>query len=238
MAAARSARSAEPTTTPLKHRNPSDAVRVHRDAKLSAVTDGHRTSTISRPRVDQRPDVAPRHEVRGLLDDFTTPIARDKQIVPQRRGRLVLAGVATLIALAIGAALFVLPVKSWLKQRHDLDVRTSELATLDAANNQLQSEVDRLQTDDGIRDAARTEIDYVPDGEKRVTVLPLPAASTALPSGWPYSLISSILAIRQAEAAAASAPVTTPATAPVAASATVPATVPVTTLATVPATGG
>ena len=177
------------------------------------MTDGHRTSTIPRPRVDARPptsDVPARPGPRGLLDDFTTPIARDKQIVPQRRGKLVLAGVATLIALAIGAALFVLPVKSWLKQRHDLSVRTSELDTLNGANNQLQSEVDRLQTDDGIRDAARTEIDYVPDGEKRVTVLPLPAASTALPSGWPYSLITSIVAIRQAEAAAAAAPASVP----------------------------
>ena len=211
-----------------------DTDRVGRAAKLSPVSEGHRTSSIPRPRparggvatrpakrstvqarADREPPAKP-----GLLDDFTTPIARDKQIVPQRRGKLVLAGVATLIALAIGAALFVLPVKSWLKQRHDLDVRTSELATLNAANNQLQSEVDRLQTDDGIRDAARTEIDYVPDGEKRVTVLPLPAASTALPSGWPYSLISSILAIRQAEAAAAAAaPVTTLEAAPV----TVPA---------------
>jgi cell division protein FtsB len=169
------------------------------------VTDGHRTSTIPRPRVDARPEATPRPAARKLLEDFTTPIARDKQIVPQRRGRLALAAVATLIALAIGAALFVLPVKSWLKQRHDLGVRTSELETLNSANDQLQSEVDRLQTDDGIRDAARTEIDYVPDGEKRVTVLPLPAASTALPSGWPYSVISSILAIRQAEAAAATA---------------------------------
>lgn len=167
--------------------------------------------------------VAPRPAARGLLEDFTTPIAWDKQIVPQRRGRLALAAVATLIALAIGAALFVLPVKSWLKQRHDLGVRTSELATLNAANNQLQSEVDRLQTDDGIRDAARTEINYVPDGEKRVTVLPVPAASTALPSGWPYSLISSILAIRAAEAAAASVPASVPATVAASVAASVPA---------------
>lgn len=213
------------------HAAAGDAVRAHRDAKLSGVTDGHRTSTIPRPRIRNggaptrsakgkrvrnirsggagsiRPVPGP-VERHGLLDDLTTPIARDKQIMPQRRGKLLLGAVATLIALAIGAALFVLPVKSWMKQRDELAVRTSELQTLNAANNQLQSEVDRLQTDDGIREAARTEIDYVPEGEKRVTVLPLPAASTALPSGWPYNLITSILSIRQAEATAAASAAT------------------------------
>jgi cell division protein FtsB len=205
------------------------------------VKDGHRTSTIARPRVsaasvDARTRVrgtagrrsakattsgktsgatttrsSTRTPVRsGLISDFTTPIPRDKQILSHRRGRLALGLVATLIALAIGAALFVLPVKSWLHQRDDLRTRTSELQTLDAANNQLQSEVDRLQTEDGIREAARTEIDYVPKGEKRVTVMPVPSASPALPASWPYNLIGSIIALRQAEATAvAVAPATT-----------------------------
>lgn len=162
------------------------------------MSDGHRTSTIARPR--------PRETERsGTLRDLTTPIPRDKQLVQQRRGRLVLAGVATLIALAIGAALFVLPVKSWMKQRDDLATRTSELAVLDAANGQLQSEVDRLQTDAGIKEAAREEIDYVERGEHRITVLPIGAAPITLPPGWPYDLVSRIVALRQQEAADAAA---------------------------------
>src|SRR5207342_148106 len=119
--------------------------------------------------------------------DFTTPIPRDRQLVQKRRGKILLGAVALLIALAIGAALFVLPVKSWMKQKDDLATRTSELATLDQANAQLQSEVDRLQTDAGIKQAAREEIDYVDQGEKRVTVLPAGPLPITLPSGWPYN---------------------------------------------------
>ena len=116
---------------------------------------------------------------------------------------------ATLIVLAIGAALFVLPIKSWMKQRDQLAVRSSELATLNAANNQLQTEVDRLQTDGGIKEAAREEIDFVEKGEQRITVLPVGPAPTALPAGWPYDLVTKIVAIRQAEAAAVTATATT-----------------------------
>ncbi|MCU1366092.1 MAG: hypothetical protein JWL72_1747 [Ilumatobacteraceae bacterium] len=144
-----------------------------------------------------------------MLDDFTTPIPRDKQIMRRGRGRLIVGAIGTLIALAIGAALFVLPVKSWMRQRDDLNVRTAELQTLDQANTQLQTEVDRLQTDEGVREAARTEIDYVPDGAQRTTALPTPAASTALPAGWPYNLVSAIIAIRQADLLAAASSTST-----------------------------
>jgi cell division protein FtsB len=165
------------------------------------VSDGHRTSTIARPRLPNG-DVRPVRS--GALRDLTAPIARDKQLVQQRRGRVILGLIATLIALAIGAALFVLPVKSWMHQRDDLATRTSELAVLDAANSQLQGEVDRLQTDAGIKEAAREEIDYVDQGEHRITVLPIGPAPLTLPSGWPYNLISQIIALRQAEAVNAS----------------------------------
>ena len=195
------------------------------------MTDGHRTSTIQRPpvnkaprrgwsspesrlddrfddgfydRLDDRLDDAGSDDSddrNGILKDFTSPIPRSKQIVAHGHGRLIAGVFATLIALAIGAALFVLPVKSWLKQRDALQTRVGELKTLATANNQLQSEVDRLQTTEGIREAAREEIDYVPTGEQRVTVLPVGAASTALPDGWPYNLVNSIIALRQADTA-------------------------------------
>ncbi len=120
---------------------------------------------------------------------------------------------AALIVVAIGAALFVLPIKSWMKQRDQLSTRASELATLNAANNQLQTEVDRLQTDGGIKEAAREEIDFVEKGEQRITVLPVGPAPTTLPTGWPYDLVTQIVAIRQAQATAAVTTVT-PAVAP------------------------
>jgi len=199
------------------------------------VSDGHRTSTIPRPAVEGRSvarsntnsrghnksrrgtprpvtaagnggDHTDGEDRSGLLKDFTRPIPEAKQIVTKARGRLIVGVFAVLIAIAIGAALFVLPVKSWMKQRDTLSTRTAELETLDAANSQLQGEVDRLKTPDGVREAAREEIDYVPAGEKRVTVLPVGPASTALPPGWPYNLVTSIIALRTAEAAAALSP--------------------------------
>ena len=134
--------------------------------------------------------------------DFTGSDEAESQSIPQHHARLVLTIFATLIVLAIGAALFVLPIRSWFKQRDQLSARSTELATLDAANNQLQTEVDRLQTVDGVKDAAREMIDYVDKGEQRITVLPAGLAPTTLPAGWPYDLVTKILAIRQAEAAA------------------------------------
>ena len=56
------------------------------------------------------------------------------------------------------AALFVLPVKSWFRQRDDLAERRTQLAVLTAANAQLAAEVNYLQTPDGIKEAARAEI--------------------------------------------------------------------------------
>ena len=180
------------------------------------MTEGHRTSTIPRPRVKATKNAAPlkRRTTRPAappirIADFTTPIPREKQLVPQRRGRLVLGAFATLIVVAIAAALFVLPIKSWLRQRDQLATRKVELATLDAANNNLQTEVDRLQTDGGIKEAAREEIDFVDKGEQRITVLPVGAAPTVLPAGWPYDLVTQIIAIREAEAALALTPATT-----------------------------
>ena len=179
------------------------------------MTDGHRTSTIPRPRVKAAKSASPlqRRTTRPAdqqlrIADFTTPIPREKQLVPQRRGRLVLGVFATLIVIAIGASLFVLPIKSWLKQRDQLATRKVELATLDAANNNLQTEVDRLQTDGGVKEAAREEIDFVDKGEQRITVLPVGAAPTVLPAGLPYDLVTQIVAIREAEAAAALVPAT------------------------------
>lgn len=213
------------------------------------MNDGHRTSTIPRPKAREElppargrgkgshaaskhaPKKDPNHRDRtgatsrdedrsSIIHDFTTPIERTKQLVPQRRGRLVVALFSVIIALAIGAALFVLPIKSWFQQRDDLTVRTGELDTLNAANDQLQLEVERLQTDAGIREAARGEIDYVEEGEQRLTILPAAGAPVALPTGWPYDLVSQIVLLRgqqASQAAAAAVAATAPDT-------TVPAT--------------
>ena len=76
--------------------------------------------------------------------------------------------------------------------------RREQLDQLDAVNVDLQREVDRLATDDGIREAAREEIGYVEVGEVRQSVLEFPDLPTDLPAGWPYDLVTAIIAVRTA----------------------------------------
>ena len=165
---------------------------------------GHKTSAIPRPkdaaqaatRAHERPDETPS----GTLSDFTRPIAREKQLVKGRAKRGVIALGAMVITAALVAALFVLPVKAWLRQRDDISVKDKELSALDQANAELSDEVSRLQTPEGIEEAAREEIGYVQRGEIRLTMLPAPPAPITMPSGWPYDTVAQIVAVRTAEA--------------------------------------
>jgi len=166
---------------------------------------GHKTSAIPRPkdatqaatRATERPDVTRS----GTLSDFTRPIAREKQLVKGRAKRGIIALGAMVITAALVAALFVLPVKAWLRQRDDIAVKDKELSALDQANLNLSDEVSRLRTPEGIEEAAREEIGYVQRGEIRLTMLPAPPAPITMPSGWPYDTVAQIVDVRTAEAA-------------------------------------
>jgi cell division protein FtsB len=128
--------------------------------------------------------------------EFTRPIEKDKQLVKGRGKRLFFALIAVVIAAALAASLFVLPVKSWLQQRDDLARKQHQLAVLNGANAQLAADVSRLQTPDGIKEAARQEVGYVGVGEQRISVLSTPNAPLTLPTGWPYDAIAQIIAVR------------------------------------------
>ena len=172
------------------------------------MSDGHRTTSIHRPRSSARA-VLERDADPSRFGEFTRPIAKEKQLVKGRGKRLFFWLVAMVIAAALIASLFVLPVKSWLQQRDDLAKKQNELAVLSDANAQLAADVNRLQTPDGIKEAARQEVGYVGVGEQRISVLSTPDAPVTLPTGWPYDAIAQIIAVR------AAAPVAAPATAPV-----------------------
>ena len=68
---------------------------------------------------------------------------------------MALALGALMIAGALAAAIFVLPVKTMFDQDDQIAERTDQLSQLQAVNNDLRSEVARLKTDDGIKEAAR-----------------------------------------------------------------------------------
>ena len=173
---------------------------------MSPVIDGHKTTSIQRPHastvalLEREPD-------ESRFGEFTRPIAHEKQLVKGRGKRLIFALVALVIAAALVASMFVLPVKSWLQQRHDLATKQNELAVLSDANAKLAADVNRLQTPDGVKEAARHEVGYVGIGERRISVLATPDAPVTLPTGWPYDAITQIIAVRSAPPPAVATPV-------------------------------
>lgn len=155
---------------------------------------GKGTSTVTRP---ERPAS---DRGRSRLGDVTRPIRVDRRITKQRRSTVLLAVVALGIAGALAAALFVLPVQTYLGQDERIAKREEQLAQLQEVNDDLRAEVDRLRTDDGVREAAREELGMVEPGERRETVLELPGVPTVLPEGWPYSLVTGISNVRRGTA--------------------------------------
>jgi cell division protein FtsB len=153
-----------------------------------------------------RPDLAAADRGRSRLGDLSRPIPIDRRITHDRRWTLVLTLVALAIAGALGAALFVLPVQTWFSQGQEIERNRQELTQLQTINADLQSEVERLHTDDGIREAARDPLGFIEQGETRQSVLDLPTVPTDLPNGWPYTLVEGIVQLRQTAPAPAVAP--------------------------------
>jgi cell division protein FtsB len=187
---------------------------------------GKNTSTIDRP--ETPPSAADRG--RSRLGDLTRPISLDRRITHNRRSNIALALVAVMIAGALAAAIFVLPVKTMFDQDDQIAERTDQLSELQTVNNDLRSEVARLKTDDGIKEAAREQLGFVEPGEIRQSIRDLPPVPTDLPDGWPYSLITAIVAVRTnpPAPAATSAPATPAPSAPPSPATTTPVTTPVT----------
>ncbi|MGB0113096.1 MAG: septum formation initiator family protein [Ilumatobacteraceae bacterium] len=155
-----------------------------------------RSKTTSIPRPTEAPKAS--DAGRSRLGDFTRPIPVEKRIL--RRPKLALFGGAFVLLVigTIAAAVFVLPIGTWMDQDDDLAQRQAELDELERVNGQLSGEVERLQTEDGIREAAREEIGFVEQGDQRSTILPLPPLPRDLPAGWPYNVVTEMLAARTA----------------------------------------
>ncbi|HNJ97526.1 MAG TPA: septum formation initiator family protein [Ilumatobacteraceae bacterium] len=154
---------------------------------------GHKTSSIPRPKDPTRPRARVNDTRRG---EFTRPIPRDKQLVQGRGKRGTIAVFAVVVSAALVAALFVLPIKAYMRQQDDMDRKQAEVAALQQLNADLAEEVARLQTPAGIEEAAREEIGYVQRGEMRLTVLPEPDAPITMPDGWPYDTVAAIVSVR------------------------------------------
>lgn len=133
---------------------------------------------------------------RSRLGDLTRPIPIERRIVRRRRSTVLLGAVALSIAAALAAALFIIPVQTYRDQSATLERRIEQVEQLEVVNAQLRDEVARLRTEAGTREAARSELGFGEAGEDRLRVLDLPTLPTDLPAGWPYDLITSVIALR------------------------------------------
>ena len=164
------------------------------DSCETAPVSRSKTTSIPRPKEPAKASDAGR----SRLGDFTRPIPIEKRIF--RRPKFALfGGVFVLLVIAtIAAAVFILPLGTWFDQGDELVQRQAELDELQRVNGQLSGEVERLGTDDGVREAAREEIGFVEEGDQRSTILPLPPVPRELPGGWPYNVVTQIFAARTA----------------------------------------
>ena len=146
-----------------------------------------------------RPSTPPSASDRGRsrLGDITRPVVRDRRLATRRRSTVLLAIAALGISGALAAALFGLPVRTYFDQDTQIAQREDQLAEITAVVDDLRSEVARLQTDDGVREAARSELGFVEAGEQRETVLEPTGVPTDLPEGWPYDLVENIVDLRK-----------------------------------------
>jgi cell division protein FtsB len=122
----------------------------------------------------------------------------DKKPHPHRRRRILLAVWTTAVVVAAGLVLLlVLPTRAWLSQRSAIASAERRLEVLQAENAKLQARVAALQTPAAVEQVGREQYSLAEPGEKVYSVLPAPTL-TNLPSGWPYSLVGQIMAVRTA----------------------------------------
>jgi cell division protein FtsB len=169
---------------------------------MSVMARGNKTSSIPRSTAKKS---RKRRRIASAVSDRTRPTPRSERLLPRFIGRALMAIGAIVVVISFGNSFLVLPATSWLGQREEIDARTDELETMKRATDELQTEVDRLKTPAGVEDAAREEIGYVMAGERRQLIVGDSEAPVELPTGWPYDLVTQIIAVRVNEAAAKAA---------------------------------
>lgn len=150
-------------------------------------------------------DVAPRTKssvsrVKERTQEITRAIAqptpKDARIGRSRSTKAIVRTGGLLVGLAAMFALFIIPITDFIEQREALAKKTAEFEALADANEELQNEVNDLSTPEGIRNAARTQLGYVLPGEQKLSFAQTPLLPTTLPDQWPYTMVTSIVAVR------------------------------------------
>lgn len=109
--------------------------------------------------------------------------------------------IAIVAILGLLVTFIVSPLRTWVAQRDLVDSRSSQYAAYEEVNDALQDEVDALRTPEGVRQAVRDELGYLLPNERRVPLLKMPGASIDLPARWPYTMVASIVSLRESQRA-------------------------------------
>lgn len=133
---------------------------------------------------------------RSRLGDITRPVPRDARITDRGHSTIFVTIIAVIVVGAVVASLVGLPLQTYLGQGDEIDRLTEQVERLEQVNIDLAAEVERLRTDEGVIEAARSELGYVVDGERRETLLETPDLPEDLPSGWPYGPVDDIISVR------------------------------------------
>jgi hypothetical protein len=107
--------------------------------------------------------------------------------------------IAVISILGLTVTFLVVPIRTWMAQRDMVDVRSDQYAAYEEVNDALQDEIDALRTPEGVRQAVRDQLGYLLPDERRVPLLEMPNASVTLPARWPYTVVASIVSLRETQ---------------------------------------
>jgi cell division protein FtsB len=133
---------------------------------------------------------------RPLTRELTRPVPRDSRLIPNRGMRRLVLGLGVVLAVLVAVVLFIYPIRDYIAQRQAIGRSEAEFSALEDANEQIQKDIQRLETPSGVKEAARRELGYLLPGERRLALLNLPAVTGSLPATWPYNVVGAILTIR------------------------------------------
>ena len=125
----------------------------------------------------------------------------DLHLVRHRGVRAFAVPLTVLVEFALATTLFVVPVRTWMSQRSVLNTKQQEYAAYEDIVENMQDQVNYLQSPSGLRDAIRTQLGYLYPSERRVPMMDTPALSTTLPERWPYTIVSTMMFVKTLEAA-------------------------------------
>jgi len=103
------------------------------------------------------------------------------------RARRILLPVFLVVVTAAVLVIGVLPTRTYLDKRSEVQAAELHLSELEQANAEAQARVDRLDSDAEIERVARRDYGMANPGEEIYVVLPPPAVPVEIPTGWPFS---------------------------------------------------